>query len=84
MVLAELGIKIKEALFKLNGADVIDKKLLDEVLNALGIALIKSDVKIKFVAALQQNIRNQFANIEEESGNKRLLIQSFLNGFLNL
>lgn len=75
MVLAELGIKIKEALFKLNGADVIDKKLLDEVLNALGIALIKSDVKIKFVAALQQNIRNQFANIEEESGNKRLLIQ---------
>jgi signal recognition particle subunit SRP54 len=75
MVLAELGLKIKEALVKLNGADVIDKKLLDEVLNALGIALIKSDVKIKIVARLQQNIRNQFTNIEEESGNKRLMVQ---------
>ena len=60
MVLAELGTKIKEALIKLNGADVIDKKLLDEVLNALGIALIKADVKIKFVATMQQNIRNKF------------------------
>lgn len=75
MVLAELGLKIKEALVKLNGADRIDKKLLDEVLNALGMALLKADVKIKIVAKLQQNIRNQFANIEEEIGNKRLQIQ---------
>jgi signal recognition particle subunit SRP54 len=75
MVLAELGLKIKEALFKLNGADKIDKKLLDEVLNTLGMALIKADVKIKYVATLQKNIRDQFANIEEDTGNKRLMIQ---------
>jgi signal recognition particle subunit SRP54 len=75
MVLAELGLKLKEALFKLNGADVIDKKLLDEVLNAIGSALVKSDVKLKLVAKLQTNIRNQFQNIEEEAGNKRLVIQ---------
>ena len=75
MVLTELGIKLKEALFKLNGADVIDKKLLDEVLNAIGLALIKADVKIKIVAKLQGNIRNQFSKVEEEAGNKRLMIQ---------
>ncbi len=75
MVLAELGLKIKEALTKLNTADEIDKKLLDEVLNALGMALIKSDVKITIVAKLQKNIRNQFAEIEEEFGNKKLQIQ---------
>jgi signal recognition particle subunit SRP54 len=75
MVLAELGLKIKEALFKLNGADVIDKKLLDEVLNVIGMALIKADVKLKFISTLQQNIRTQFANIDEEMGNKRLQIQ---------
>jgi len=75
MVLAELGLKIKEALTKLNGADVIDKKLLDEVLNGIGIALIKSDVNIKIVAKLQQNIRAKFASIEEEVGNKKLQIQ---------
>jgi signal recognition particle subunit SRP54 len=75
MVLAELGLKIKEALTKLNSADMIDKKLLDEVLNALGVALLKADVKIKIVAKLQQNIRSQFANMDEEGGNKRLQIQ---------
>jgi len=75
MVLTELGLKLKEALFKLNGADVIDKKLLDEVLNAIGVALIKADVKIKIVAKVQSNIRNQFSKLEEESGNKRLMIQ---------
>src|SRR4051812_20379635 len=75
MVLAELGLKLKEALTKLNKADVIDKKLLDEVLNAIAMALLKSDVKINFVAKLQKNIRDQFADIEEEGGNKRLMIQ---------
>ena len=78
MVLAELGLKIKEALTKLNGADVIDKKLLDEVLNGIGMALIKGDVNIKIVAKLQKNIREKFNSIEEESGNKKLQIQKFV------
>jgi signal recognition particle subunit SRP54 len=75
MVLAELGLKIKEALVKLNKADAIDKKLLDEVLNTIALALIKSDIKLTYVAKLQKNIRDQFADMEEEAGNKRLAIQ---------
>jgi signal recognition particle subunit SRP54 len=75
MVLAELGLKIKEALTKLNGADVIDKKLLDEVLNGIGVALMKADVNLKIVAKLQKNIREKFSSIEEEVGNKKLQIQ---------
>jgi signal recognition particle subunit SRP54 len=75
MVLTELGVKLKEALFKLNAADRIDKKLLDEVLNVIGVALLKADVKIKIVAKLQTNIRNQFSKIDEEAGNKKLMIQ---------
>lgn len=53
MVLAEFGLKLKEALTKLNGADVIDKKLLDEVLNGIGMALIKADNKISGQNLLQ-------------------------------
>jgi signal recognition particle subunit SRP54 len=75
MVLAELGLKIKEAINKLNGAEFVDKKLVDEVLNAVGVALLKSDVKIKYVANLQKNIRDQFSKLEDTTGNKRLIIQ---------
>ena len=75
MVLTELGLKLKDAMTKFIKADVIDKKLLDAVLNEIGVALIKSDIKITYVAKLQKNIRSQFEDMEEESGNKRLLIQ---------
>lgn len=75
MVLAELGLKIKDALSKFNNADVIDKKLLTEVLNNIGVALMQSDVNIKIVAKVQNNIRSQFEKIEEEGGNKRLMVQ---------
>jgi signal recognition particle subunit SRP54 len=75
MVLAELGIKIKDALNKLSKAEVIDKKLLTEVLNQIATALMSADVNIKIVAKLKNNIVSQFEQIEEESGNKRLIIQ---------
>ncbi len=54
MVLAELGLKLKEAFTKLNKAEFVDKKLVDEILNTVGMALIKSDVKIAFVSKLQR------------------------------
>lgn len=75
MVLAELGNKLKEAFKKLNSAEFVDKKLLEEVLNTVGIALIKSDVKIEYVKNLQKNVREKFSSMEEQSGNKRLLIK---------
>ena len=39
MVLADLGTKLKNVLNKIGGAEVFDKKLLDTILNELGIAL---------------------------------------------
>lgn len=82
MVLAELGLKIRDVLGKINGAEIIDKKLLDEVLNTLGIALMKADVNLKQVAKLQGNIRAKFPSIEEHSGNKRLQVQRLVVGEL--
>lgn len=75
MVLAELGTKIKDAFNKLNKAEFVDKKLLDEILNQVGMALVKSDVKISYVSNMQKNVRSKFADLEETSGNKRLAIQ---------
>ena len=75
MVLQELGQKIRDALNKLNKSDEIDKKLLNEMLNSIAVALLKSDVNIHMVKSLQEKIRNQFDEMEEDVGNKKLLIQ---------
>jgi signal recognition particle subunit SRP54 len=57
MVLAELGQKISTALRKLNQATVIDDKLLNEILNEIGGALLSADVNIKFVARLRDQVK---------------------------
>ena len=75
MVLQELGQKIKDALNKLNKTDEVNQQLFTEMLNSLSLALIKSDVNLKLVKELQNKIRNQFKEIEEQIGNKKLLIQ---------
>ena len=75
MVLQELGQKIRDALNKLNKSDDIDKKLFNEMLNAIAVALIKSDVNLRMVKSLQEKIRTQFDEMEEDVGNKKLMIQ---------
>ena len=75
MVLQELGQKIKDALNKLNKSDNIDQKLLKEMLTTLSIALIKSDVNLHLVKKLTSNIQSQFEEIQEETGNKKIMIQ---------
>ena len=75
MVLQELGQKIRDALNKLNKSDEIDKKLLNEMLNAIALALIKSDVNLRMVKSLQEKIRTQFDELDEDVGNKKLMIQ---------
>lgn len=57
MVLAELGQKISSALKKLNQANVIDDKLIQEILTEIASALLSADVNIKFVARLQQSVK---------------------------
>ncbi len=56
MVLAELGQQIQEAFKKLNRAQVIDDKLLDEILKEICNALMYSDVNIKFVMELRKKV----------------------------
>ena len=75
MVLQELGERIRDALNKLNKSDDIDQKLLNEMVNSLGLALLKADVKIQLVKKVQTNIREKFLEIQEETGNKKLMIQ---------
>lgn len=75
MVLQELGQKIKEALNKLNKTDEINQQIFTEMLNSLSLALIKSDVNLKLVKVLQNKIRNEFTDIKDQIGNKKLMIQ---------
>jgi signal recognition particle subunit SRP54 len=45
------------------------------MVNSLGLALLKADVKIQLVKKVQTNIREKFLEIQEETGNKKLMIQ---------
>ena len=62
MVLAELGRKITSALHKLNKTTVIDEGAVNECLKEISNALMASDIDIKYVIKLRQNIMNKFKN----------------------
>eukprot|EP00916_Digyalum_oweni_P006358 GHVL01010940.1.p1 GENE.GHVL01010940.1~~GHVL01010940.1.p1 ORF type:complete len:496 (+),score=88.47 GHVL01010940.1:140-1627(+) len=76
MVLAELGARITDALKNLNSVTVIDTKALDECLKEISAALLHSDVNVKYVMEMRNNIK-KIVNIQElASGtNKRKIIQ---------
>ena len=59
MVLAELGKQIQDAFKKLNKAQVIDEKLLEEIMKEICNALMNSDVNIKFVMDLRKKVTVQ-------------------------
>lgn len=59
MVLAELGQKIQDALKKLNRAQNIDDKFLDEILKDISNALMYSDVNIQYVIGLRKMVSNK-------------------------
>jgi signal recognition particle subunit SRP54 len=64
MVLAELSSQITNALRKMRNATIIDDSVVDEMLKAIGNALVTADVNFKTVGALQQNIKKSI-NLEE-------------------
>jgi signal recognition particle subunit SRP54 len=76
MVLAELGKKLQGALRSLTAASVIDKALLDTILKEICTALLESDVNVKLVQKLRNNIRS-IVDMEklENSANKKRIIQ---------
>jgi signal recognition particle subunit SRP54 len=81
MVLAELGQKIGAALKKLNSANVIDDKLLHEILTEIASALLSADVNIKYVVKLRDSVKTQVSlqmnsdNASNGVANVRKLIQ---------
>ncbi len=75
MVLGDLGRKITGALNRLNSATVIDEKTLNICLKEIVTALLKSDVNVKYVLKLRQNIQTQFKLNQESGANMRKLIQ---------
>jgi signal recognition particle subunit SRP54 len=77
MVLAELGKKLSNALSNLQKASVVDEEVLKKVLNEISMALLQSDVNVKFVKRLKDNITMQF-KLNEQTGHslRKLILQS--------
>lgn len=76
MVLADLGRKITSALHKLNKTTVIDESAVNDCLKEISNALMASDIDIKYVIKLRQNIMNKFKTEEQSGGNLRVLIKT--------
>uniref|UniRef100_A0A183CHZ4 Signal recognition particle 54 kDa protein n=1 Tax=Globodera pallida TaxID=36090 RepID=A0A183CHZ4_GLOPA len=76
MVLADLGRRIRNAIGKLGQATVINEDELNAMLKEVCSALIESDVNVRLVKQLRENVRKSI-DFEEMAGgvNKRRLIQ---------
>lgn len=58
MVLADLGKKINSALSSLTKSPVVDEKVLDAVLKDICAALLESDVNVRLVSGLRNNVKS--------------------------
>ncbi|EUB59451.1 Signal recognition particle protein [Echinococcus granulosus] len=77
MVLAELGRKITSALRSLGNATIINEDVLNSLLKEICTALIESDVNIRLVKQLRENVKSMINFDELAAGvNKRKLIES--------
>ena len=76
MVLADLGRKINNALHSLSKATVINEDVLNSMLKEICAALLESDVNIRLVKQLRENVRSVIDFDEMAQGlNKRRIIQ---------
>ena len=62
MVLADLGRKITSALSKLNKKTLIDEDAVKECLQEICNALLASDIDVRYVMKMRENIMNKFRN----------------------
>lgn len=76
MVLNELGSRITTALAAMSNSMVIDEAVLDACLKEICTALLQSDVNVRLVANLRNNIKKR-VNVEELAAglNKRKIIE---------
>ena len=76
MVLADLGRKITNALRSLGNATIINEDVLNTLLKEVCKALIESDVNIRLVQQLRENVKSVIDFEEMAAGlNKRRMIQ---------
>jgi hypothetical protein len=67
MVLAELGGKLRDSLRKLHSASGhVTEKQLNQLLSEIARALIESDVNVKMVMELRENVKTKVQGILEE------------------
>ena len=76
MVLAELGRKINGALNKFRNKTVIDEEAMKDCLKEICNALLSSDIDVRYVMKLRQNIMDKFKAEEQEGGNLRTNIKT--------
>uniref|UniRef100_UPI00358E1454 signal recognition particle subunit SRP54 n=1 Tax=Myxine glutinosa TaxID=7769 RepID=UPI00358E1454 len=76
MVLADMGRKITAALRSLSNATIINEEVLNAMLKEVCAALLESDVNVRLVKVLRENVRSAIDLDEMASGlNKRRMIQ---------
>jgi signal recognition particle subunit SRP54 len=68
MVMDKLGSSLQDALKKLVGAGRIDEKTVNEVVKDIQRAMLQSDVNVKLVMALSNNIKDRALNEEVPAG----------------
>lgn len=78
MVLAELGSRITGALNKLSSKSFIDEASVKACLQEIAMALLKSDVNVRYVKKLQDNVLTSFKLQENSSINMKKFIQSMV------
>ncbi len=76
MVLADLGRKITTALNSLGKATVIDEEVLNAMLKEICTALLESDVNIRLVKQLKDNVKKAIDFDEVAQGKTVLCITS--------
>jgi signal recognition particle subunit SRP54 len=76
MVLAELGTRLQGALAQLNRTTVVDDEAFNALLKEICGALLESDVQVKLVRQLRDNVKLAVSLEDASSGaNRRRLIQ---------
>ena len=76
MVLAELGSKITSALHNMANVTVVDEAVVDACLKDIATALLQSDVNIKHVKQLRDNVKKAVMINDGAAGvNKRKVIE---------
>jgi signal recognition particle subunit SRP54 len=67
MVLAELGGKLRESLRKLHTGGTVTKQQLNQLLTEISRALIESDVNVKLVMGLRENVKTKVEKLIEDN-----------------